>query len=297
MVQDKFAYYLKYEKRFSPHTVNAYLTDLNQFLEFLNRTYELDDIGEATHPMIRSWVVELIPSHEATTINRKISTLKTCFRLLLRDGIIDVNPMQKIVSPKTAKRLPEFVDKQAMENLLTGDHFDDDFSGVRDHAILELFDKTGIRLSELIGLQVTDLDLAQGNNSTMKVLGKRNKERIIPLREEIVEVLRNYLQHRSSYVAAGVHALFVTDKGKALYPTFVYRLVYRYLGKVTTNRKRSPHVLRHTFATHLLNEGTDLNAIKELLGHANLSATQIYTHNTFEKLKSVYSGAHPRARK
>lgn len=295
MVQDKFVKYLQFEKRASPHTVSSYQVDLNQFFEFLSRTYETSDIKSVSHQMIRSWIVELMDRASTRTVNRKITTLKSFYRYLLREQLVEHNPMQKIVSPKNAKRLPDFVEERAMEKLANDELYTSDFSGIRDRLILEMLYGTGIRLSELIGLKEIDANLTQGE---IKVLGKRNKERMIPLHNPLLELLKNYLEQRKSEFVGNTTAenLFLTNKGKALYPKFVYRLVYHYLGLVTTNRKRSPHVLRHTFATHLLNREGDLNAIKELLGHANLSATQIYTHNTFSKLKSVYSKAHPRAK-
>lgn len=231
--------------------------------------------------------------HTARTTNRKISSLKTYFRYLLKEGVVTVNPLNKVLTPKLEKRLPVFVNNKQMDHLLDDIEFGDDFSGFRNQVIIETFYSTGARLSELINLKVTDVDVAQ---RTMRVLGKRNKERIIPLNPAYCDLLDNYLKARDDEFPGDRSGwVFLTDKGNKAYSRMVYRIVNRFLSMVTTSDKKSPHVLRHTFATHMLNQGADLNAIKELLGHANLSATEVYTHNTFEKLKSVYKQAHPRA--
>jgi integrase/recombinase XerC len=231
--------------------------------------------------------------HSSRTTNRKISALKTYFRYLLKEGVITINPVTKVLTPKSVKKLPVFVKEPQMDHLLDDIEFGDDYGGFRNRVIIETFYNTGARLSELINLKVADVNLSQ---QVLKVLGKRNKERIIPLSQRFSGLLEQYMHVRdTSFHGAANGWLFLTDKGNKLYPRLVYRVVRHFLSLVTTSDKKSPHVLRHTFATHMLNQGADLNAIKELLGHANLSATEVYTHNTFEKLKSVYKQAHPRA--
>jgi integrase/recombinase XerC len=254
-----------------------------------------DEIETAIdHHQIRNWIVELMETgNSARTVNRKISSLKTYFRYLLKEGVITVNPTNKVLSPKSGKKLPVFVKEDQMDRLLDDVEFGDDYSGTRNRLIIETFYNTGIRISELINLKISDIDFSQ---QAFKVLGKRNKERILPLSPDFSETLEKYTGLRESTFGGSQPGwLFLTGKGEKLYPRLVYRIVTKFLSMVTTSDKKSPHVLRHTFATHMLNKGADLNAIKELLGHANLSATEVYTHNTFEKLKSVYKQAHPRA--
>lgn len=292
---DNFLRYIEFEKRYSPKTIIAYKRDLSQFAEFIQSEYTINNIVSVNHQIIRSWIVSLVSnSISSRTINRKISTLKSYFKFLLKENIVETNPMVKIISPKTNKNIPEFVAKEKMDILFDDIKFGNDFNGNRDRLIIELFYFTGIRLTELIELKDTDID---ENNLKLKVLGKRNKERIIPFSNVLLDSIKNYKQERDK-ILEGTESnnyLFVTSKGKKIYEKLVYRVVNSYLGKVSTLKKKSPHVLRHTFATHMLNNGADLNAIKEILGHANLSATQIYTHNTVEKLKSIYKQAHPRA--
>ncbi len=275
------------------HTVISYSRDLDQFEIYLGEVYELNDLLEAGHQMVRSWIVKLMEvGITARTINRKLSTLKSFYKYSLRQGEITKNPMNKVVAPKTAKKLPEFVEQEKMQLLFRDDVFSDDFASLRDRLMLELLYATGIRLSELVGLRESDVSA-----NAIKVLGKRNKERIIPVGNFLMELIQNYLNKKKEISLEQNEHLLVTDRGDKLYDKFVYRKVNYYLGVITTANKKSPHVLRHTFATHMLNNGADLNAIKELLGHANLSATQVYTHNTIEKLKNVHSQAHPRAQK
>jgi len=287
-----FLQYIRFEKRFSPHTVKAYQSDLQQFATYLKETYEVDEAPQVIHPMIRSWMVQLMENGVTSrSINRKLTTLKTYYRFLLRKEEIKVNPMLKVIAPKTSKRLPVFVEQSRMEVLFSQDSFGKNFEDLRDRLVLEFLYSTGMRLSELIGLSDESIDqyLCQ-----LKVIGKRNKERIIPFTNILKDAIREYLEERNKKFS-GTTAFFVTDSGKAMYPKFVYRIVTRRLSLVTTLARKSPHILRHTFATHMLNNGADINSVKELLGHANLSATQVYTHNTIEKLKKVYKQAHPRA--
>jgi len=303
MEQGKFIDYIQYEKRYSPHTVAAYRHDLVQFYSYLQSQYSVSDIREVTHPMIRSWLVTLMEKKiSPRTVNRKLTTLKSYYRFLVKEGIVTVNPMRKITSPKTSKKLPSFVEKENMDMLFEKVDFGEGFPALRDRLILELLYSTGMRLSELVNLREADIDF---HHSNLKVLGKRNKERLIPFSDKLAVLLKIYLEERKSFIAdrdlpatpdqGADSPLLLADSGAAVYPRFVYRTVTKYLARVTTLRKISPHVLRHTFATHMLNNGAELNAVKELLGHANLSATQIYTHNTIEKLKKVYKQAHPKA--
>lgn len=289
---EKFLEYLKYEKRYSKHTILAYENDLTQFTSFLEKDYELVDLNEVNSGMVRTWLVSLMEAEvSARSVNRKITALKSFFKYALRSAWVKYNPMLKITSPKVSKRLPEYVEAEKLDMLLDQTEFNDDFAGRRDHLIIELFYGTGMRLSELLGLTVRDVN---ARNHQLKVTGKRNKQRIIPLFVELENRLLAYHKERDN-ISTDSEKLFVFENGNELYPVYVYRLVNRYLSKVSTRKKRSPHVLRHSFATEMLNKGADLNAIKELLGHANLSATQVYTHNTIEKLKAAYTQAHPRA--
>lgn len=292
MFDNGFSNYLANEKRYSAHTLRAYESDLRQFFEFAQSADENFNPLTTDHVVIREWVVFLMENGDKPrSINRKITTLHTYYKFLVREGLITDLPTKKIIKPKTEKNLPYFVDKSAMQELFDRFQFPDDFEGHRDHAILLTFYCTGMRLAELCGLKTYDIDFY---NAQLKVLGKRNKERIIPFGIELKACLKSYIDERNK-VAVDNDFLFVTAKGEPVYDKLVYRLVNKYLGEVTTLDKKSPHVLRHTFATHMLNNGAEIDAIKELLGHANLAATQIYTHTTFEKLKEIYNQAHPRA--
>jgi len=292
MQLDKFIQYLEFEKRLSKHTMIAYQTDLQQFYDFAKKEYELDQVNHFNHQIIRTWIVYLIESGiSARSINRKVTTLKTYFRFLIREGEVEQNPMLKVMPPKTSKKLSVFVGEKSMNRLLNQVEFADGIEGIRDSLVLELFYSTGMRLSELINIKICDIDLL---NKQLKVLGKRNKERLIPFGSQLKNAFKNYIQAKGEQ-DNDEEFLFVTKEGKKLYEKLVYRLVNKHLSMVTTVDKKSPHVLRHTFATHMLNNGADLNAIKEILGHSNLAATQVYTHNSFEKLKSMYKQAHPRA--
>jgi len=303
MEKGKFIDYIQYEKRYSPHTVTAYQNDLDQFFSFLNVQYTIDDIRDVTHPMIRSWLARLIEEQTSPrSVNRKLSTLKSFYKFLIKEGVLTVNPMRRIISLKTSKALPVFVEKEKMEILFEKTDFGSGFPAIRDRMILEILYATGMRLSELINLKEPDIDFHQ---SELKVLGKRNKERLIPFSNKFGELLKTYLREKKSWLEeAEVQRpivskddlwIIILNNGKKAYPRFIYSTVTKYLSQVTTLQKTSPHVLRHTFATHLLNNGAELNAVKELLGHASLSATQVYTHNTIEKLKKIYKQAHPKA--
>ncbi len=289
---NSFLQYIQYEKRFSPHTILAYKNDLEQFGAYQKDLYETEDPAVITYSMIRSWIVDLMEKKiSPRSINRKLTSLKTFYKFLLRQGLVQTNPMLKVQSPKTSKRLPVFVDEANMELLFKDVDFGDGFPAIRDRLILEIFYATGMRLSELTGLDDSRVDIYQNQ---IKVLGKRNKERIIPFTKTLKDLIENYLKIRKELINTP-SSFFVTDKGKKMYAKLVYRIVTHRLGEVTTLDKKSPHILRHTFATHMLNRGADINSVKELLGHANLSATQVYTHNTIDKLKQVYKQAHPRA--
>jgi integrase/recombinase XerC len=303
MFTERFIRYIKFEKRYSPHTVSAYQSDLDQFIGFLNNPDKIlpppspviTHPSEISHFHIRNWMVELMDQQViARSINRKIATLRKYFKFLLQEGVIQVNPASKINTPKIPKNLPVIVeDVRLIQMLDENEVFGKDFKGVRDKLIIELLFGTGMRLSELLGIKETDINVYEG---TVKVLGKRNKERIIPINKELKLLLTEYLElKKNQNFNNNSLTLIVTDKGANAYAKLIYLTVQKYLSYISTQEKKSPHVLRHTFATSLLNRGADLNAIKELLGHANLSATQIYTHNSVERLKSIYKQAHPKA--
>lgn len=292
---ENFIIHLASEKRFSPHTISAYQNDISQFFSFLEEHYELNTITQVNHQMIRAWIMHLVDQDiSARSVNRKLSSLKTFYRYLRKNDIIRINPMLKILPPKSSRPLPEFVSSENMDLLLEGDVFSPDFESQRDRLIIEVFYFTGMRLAELTEMRNKDIDRSRNQ---LKVLGKRNKERVIPFGNVLGKSIDEYLKTRSKLFGEGnpEDFFFVTKRGLKIYKKLVYRIVNSYLSRVSTLKKKSPHVLRHTFATHMLNNGADLNAIKELLGHANLSATQVYTHNTIEKLKTIYNQAHPRA--
>jgi len=286
-----FIDFLKFEKRASVHTIKSYHTDLDQFQKYLLFQYELDKPQEAKAPMLRSWIVSLMEEGmNPSSINRKIASLRTFFGFLKRKNVVSQDPTKILSALKTRKKLPAFVEEKSMEMLFQEDTFTDDFEGVRDRTIMELLYGSGIRLAELVSLELNDLNLPA---RTIRVFGKRSKERIVPISTSLANLLHQYLTLRAP--AEDTEILILTNSGKAVYPVFVQRTVGKYLSAVTTLSQKSPHVLRHTYATHLLNRGADLNAIKELLGHANLAATQIYTHNSIEKLKKTHQQAHPKA--
>lgn len=287
-----FLKYLLQEKRYSSHTVQAYETDLLQFQDYLECIDLEMTLEEAGHKMLRAWVVSLIEADiNPRSVNRKIASLRSFYKFLLKREFISDNPATKLRPLKTAKALPEFVLKDEMDNLLDRVEFSSDFEGTRDKLIIELLYGTGIRLSELIHLKDQDVDHF---NQSIKVLGKRNKERIIPLTLDNIRLVEAYGKVKEE-MGATEDWLLTTDKGKKCYPMMVYRIVQKYLGYISKVYKKSPHVLRHTYATHLLNNGADLNAVKDLLGHSSLAATQVYTHNSLDKLKSVFDQAHPKA--
>ena len=291
---DLFFKYLQYEKRYSPHTLTSYYTDLGQFAQYLQQTYEITDAAEAHHSIIRSWILTLVQQNiQPRSINRKIACLRSYYRFLLAQQRIEVNPMLRIKAPKASKKLPGFVLEEPFNTLLDSFTFEENFEGQRERLILEFLYGTGIRLAELLGVQHADID---PRAKTVRVLGKGNKERIVPLNDSLMASIGTYEVQKKRYFGDNNSVnLLVTNKARPLYPKFVYRVVKKYISLITTSEHNSPHVLRHSFATHLLNKGADLNAIKDLLGHASLAATQVYTHNSIEKLKSIFEKAHPKA--
>lgn len=291
-ILNDFINYLTHQKRYSSHTIAAYKKDLEQFFNFLDTNYSEIKIPEVSATIIRSWIVELIEENiSSNSVNRKISTLKTFFKYLQKNNVITQNPLLKVISPKTKKRLPVFVKESEINFLFDDIVFEDNYIETRNKLILDLLYTSGMRLSELINLKFSSFNLS---NNTIKVLGKRNKERIIPFSDNTLKEINNYLRFRED-IDTDSDYFFLTNNNKKLYPKFVYRLVNTYLSLATKISKKSPHVLRHTFATHMLNNGADLNVIKEILGHSNLAATQVYTHNTIEKLKNIHQQAHPKA--
>lgn len=285
--------YLKFEKRYSRHTIISYQTDLISFFDYVVTQYGETPVHQLSHTFIRSWLASLKDEElKAKSINRKISSLKSFFKFQLKTGLIQQTPMAKIVSPKNEKRLPGFVADKDLKTLFEHVEFPDTWQGRTERLLLLLFYHTGMRLSEVINLKDGQVNYS---NYTIKVLGKGNKERIVPVSPEILNQIKTYQKERHHLTAEETDLLFLTEKGKALSPRSVYTSVKKYLSLVTTIEKRSPHILRHSFATHLTNNGADLNAVKELLGHSSLAATQVYTHNTIEKLKNIYKKAHPKA--
>lgn len=289
-----FIDYLKFEKRYSEHTIRSYGDDLEQFFLFIGEEFGPMSLPEISSSFIRTWLASLKDQRLGSrSINRKISSLRSFFKYQMRGGVVEQSPMGIITGPKAGKRLPVYVDKKDTDRLFTGIVFPEDWNGYTDRLLLQLFYHTGMRLSELVNIREKQADAA---NRSLKVLGKGNKERIIPLSAGLTEAIGEYcLRKRRELEAPDEDFLLVTEKGRKLYAKYVYRAVTKYLGAVTTLEKKSPHVLRHTFATHLMNEGADLNSVKELLGHASLAATQVYTHNTIEKLKDVHKKSHPKA--
>lgn len=288
--------YLSLEKNYAQHTVKAYVSDLREFTVFCDGNYDDAMIKNVNYQQIRSWIVSMSENGvENRTINRKISSLKNYYKFLLKIEEIEVSPLVKHKALKVAKKVQIPFSKKEMDSVLDDLVFSENFEGVRDRLIIEVFYVTGIRKAELIGLKVSDVDIGK---KTLKVLGKRNKERIVPLTERIIKNIESYIIERGKIVVEqGNDNLFLTKRGAKIYDSLVYRIINLYFSMASSKLKKSPHVLRHTFATHLLNEGADLNAVKELLGHTSLAATQVYTHNSMAKLKEVYGKSHPRTRK
>ena len=286
--------YLHFEKRYSQHTIRSYGDDLRDFFAFVKDRFGLLTLADISSPLVRSWLASLKEDKLASkSINRKISSLKSFFKYQLRSAALTQSPMGNIISPKSSKRLPVYVEQKDIHTLFTNVTFEPTWKGRTDRLLLAVFYQTGMRLSELINLKESQVD--QGNRA-LKVLGKGNKERIIPIGAPLAAELAAYaLDKRTCFEKADLVYLLVSDKGRKLYPKSVYLTVHRYLGDITTLDKKSPHVLRHTFATHLTNGGADLNSVKELLGHSSLAATQVYTHNSIEKLKEIHKRAHPKA--
>jgi integrase/recombinase XerC len=289
-----FLEYLKFEKRYSSHTIRAYQDDLNLFFQYINATFGNLSIKEISSSLVRSWLAfQKEKGDTGKSINRRISSLKSFFKYEMKTGGLDSTPMTTIVSPKISKRLPSFVEEKNLATLFDHVEFPDDWEGQMNRFMLMLFYSTGMRLSELVNLKESQVDLAKSN---LKILGKGNKERLIPMNDILKETISNYLRlKRDKFKNKADVQLLVNEKGRVLHPRYVQGKVKYYLSLVTTAEKKSPHVLRHSFATHLMNNGADLNAVKELLGHSSLAATQIYTHNTIEKLKDIHKKAHPKA--
>ena len=286
-----FLDYLKFEKRYSEHTIRAYENDLEQFLAFAHSSYGLTSLSDFSTTIIRTWLASLKDEKmSGKSLNRKISTLKSFFKFCQKKELIDQTPMTGIISPKQSKRLPSYVEEKDIRTLLERVEFPDTWNGMTEELAIHIFYNTGIRLSELITLKESQI-----NPRHIKVLGKGNKERIIPINETLYALIQKYLREKDRISLIDRTFLLVNQNGKKLYPKYLYQAVKKYLGSVTTLSKKSPHILRHSFATHLSNNGADLNSIKELLGHSSLAATQVYTHNTIEKLKEAYKKAHPKA--
>lgn len=289
-----FVNYLKYERRYSPHTIRSYSDDLRQFYEFVDKQFKLLDapLSQIPSVCIRSWLASLKEEKRTSrSINRKISALKSFFKYHVKTGNLEVSPMGTITSPKNNKRLPVFVDQGDVLTLLNSVEFPDSWAGKTERLVVEIFYNTGMRLSELINLKEQHI-----HSGSVKVIGKGNKERIIPISSRLNHAIQGYIREkRENFPKADNLYLLLNQKGKKLYPKYVYLVIKKYLNLVTTIQKKSPHILRHSFATHLSNNGADLNSIKELLGHSSLAATQVYTHNTIEKLKDAYKKAHPKA--
>lgn len=296
MAFKSFTDYLLIEKNYSKHTVNAYQKDLQVFSSFINEEFDSNTIDQVNYSQIRSWIVQLVESGlENRTINRKISSLNSYYKFLLKIGVIAINPLTKHKALKTNKKIQVPFSEAEVNTVLSDFNFDNSFEGLRDKLMIELFYSTGIRRIELINIKLPDIDKA---NKTLKVLGKRNKERIIPLVNSVLKTIEQYKQRRNELET--IHDpsyLFLTQKGVKIYETLVYRTINNYFSNASSKVKKSPHILRHSFATHLLNQGANLNAVKELLGHSSLAATQIYTHNSIAELKKVYAKTHPRNKK
>jgi integrase/recombinase XerC len=295
MFADAFIQYLTFEKRFSVHTITAYKNDLRQFSSFADSIYGITDSRDVSYQLIRSWLAQLIQTGTSPrSANRKLSTLKSYFRFLINRGYIEENPVHKVIAPKISKKLPVFVENEKMDKLLGAIAVESDFNSVLSRFVVEILYATGMRVAELIALKHKDIDMA---SMSLLVTGKRNKQRIIPFGSHLRDAITEFTLAKEKQLRP-VQAndfLITTVKGKKAYPKLIYNIVTQSLQRITTQDKKSPHVLRHTFATSMLNNGADLNAIKELLGHSNLAATQVYTHNTIERIKHIYQQAHPKA--
>lgn len=294
MIVTSFLEYLSLEKNYSQHTIVAYKNDLRSFKEFCRSEYKTDDLITVVYPQVRSWIVSLVNLGVGNnTINRKISSLKSFYKFLQKTKQIEFSPLAKHKALKVVKKVQSPFTVDEINKVIDALDSASDFTSVRNRLIVELFYSTGIRRIELVSLQLASVDFHEG---TIKVLGKRNKERVIPLIPSVVKTLKAYLSFREG-VSSDEVTLFITEKGNKIYETLVYRVINGYFSKVSTKVKKSPHILRHSFATHLLNQGADLNSVKELLGHSSLASTQVYTHNSLEKIKKMYNQAHPRGRK
>lgn len=293
MTFKSFSDYLSLEKNYSPHTINAYVRDLKSFSNFCEEEFNDNIIDNVNYAQIRSWIIKLVETNISNrSINRKVSSLNSYFKFLLKIETIKVNPLIKHKALKTEKKIQIPFSQAEIETVLNDFQFDNTFEGLRDKSIIELFYSTGIRRIELVNIKLTDLNL---ESKTLKVLGKRNKERILPLLSSTIQTLNDYLMERNRLPIVNDKAtLFLTKKGVKIYETLVYRIINEYFSLASSKVKKSPHILRHSFATHLLNQGADLNAVKELLGHSSLAATQVYTHNSISELKKVYAKSHPR---
>ncbi len=290
MYQESFIAHITAVKKYSPNTVLAYSNDLESFSSFLATQYSIDNPREVTKPMVRSWIIYLINSGiSKVSIKRKVSTLNSYFKYLQKQEVVKANPVSGVITPKLEKKLPEYITGNKIDEVLSTNNLEDDYNKTLAKVIIELLFATGIRRAEMIELKVVDVDFAA---ATIKVLGKRNKQRIVPVHTQAMEALKLYLSIRPS---TSIDNFFVTEKGNKIYPKLIYNLVTQTLNSVTSQSKKSPHILRHSFATNMLNEGADINSIKEILGHQSLAATQVYTHNSIEKLKKQHKQAHPRA--
>lgn len=302
MIYEGFVRFLKFEKRYSSNTITSYINDVNQFVAFLQSEYDFkieeeNDLKSINTKQVRSWVLNLVEKDQkASSIKRKVSSLKTFFKTLQINGIIKNNPADKISTPKIPERLPKFVSEKSLARLYDNkkELFEESYEGKLQFVLIELLYGTGMRRDELLNIRISDINWAK---KELKILGKGNKERILPLGKEIINLLNDFIVDRNAIIKENkeIPFLFITSKGEKLYPNYVYRVVKKYLSLCSTVEKKSPHVLRHSFATHLSNNGSKLNDIKELLGHSSLASTQIYTHNTIEQLKEIYKLAHPKA--
>lgn len=296
MWKEKFIEYLRYEKNYSSLTEISYLNDINQFEEFIKAKDDKLTITSVDRDIVRIWMGSLIEQgFKASTVNRKLSSLKSLFKYLTKSNVIENNPAKSLSGPKSISRIPSFVNERQMDYILDDStNFSEDFIGVRNQFLIEILYLTGMRRAELISLKDSDIDF---NNCTLKVTGKRNKQRLIPFSDLTKEKLNNYIQIRDNEIENKSPFLFVKEDGNAMYPKLVYKIINNHLNSISTLSKKSPHVLRHSFATVMLNNGAEINSIKELLGHSSLSSTEIYTHVTFEEMKKTYQNAHPRAKK